>query len=183
VMRTFRRAESERPLLSPAKSSILRASLIRANACRFADRYDVQKPIGEGTFGRVHRCVDNLGRASRAVKRIPIPEDTERHAALKVEVAALVMLDHPHIVRLIEYFVEGNELLLVMELLQGPSLGYRMQEIGRFPEELASRCVRHMLKALFCCHCQGIAHNDVSPENFRFQTEQLHSSLKASRLV
>jgi len=68
--------------------------------------------------------------------------------------------------------------LLVMELLQGPSLGCRMKERGRFSEEVAARCVRHILKALFCCHCAGIAHYDISPENFRFQTPLPDSVLK-----
>jgi calcium-dependent protein kinase len=159
----------------------VRASLIRANACAFTDRYVVSNPkdpLGQGASGSVHRCVDNLSRTARAVKRIPIPASGDRRLSLQREVSALVTLDHPHIVRLIEYFFEGSELLLVMELLEGPSLGRKMQKIGRFDEELAARCARHMLKAIFCCHCQGITHNDISAENFRFQTSSPGSSLK-----
>jgi len=118
----------------------------------------------------VHRCTDKLTHAPRAVKKLTVPHDGERQNELIREVGALVALDHPHIVRLIEYFEEGDELLLVMELLEGPTLGQHMHSIGTFSEELAARCARHMLKALFCCHCSGIAHNDVAADNFQFQT-------------
>jgi len=87
-------------------------------------------------------------------------------------------LDHPAIVRLIEYFVADAEVLLVMELLQGPSLGEKLRSLGRFSETFAVRCLRHMLKALFCCHCHGIAHNDVSEENFRFETSRADAALR-----
>ncbi|CAE8636059.1 unnamed protein product [Polarella glacialis] len=159
--------------------SICRAALIRANACRFADRYCLQDSIlGEGSFGRVHRCVDKFGNISRAVKRLRLPPEGSLQQELVNEIDALIALDHPVIVRLIEYFVEGSELLLVMELLQGPSLGDKMRELGVFPESFAVRCLRHMLKALFCCHCHGIAHNDVSQENFRFETCRPEASLR-----
>jgi len=157
----------------------LRAALIRANACRFEARYSVSAhALGEGAFGRVHVCIDNLVQTRRAVKRISWPDNEQQRIALRDEVEALVMLDHPHIVRLIEYFVEGSELLLVMELLEGPTLRERMVLEVKFTEELAARCARHMLKALFCCHCQGIAHKDVRDDNFKFLTTQPDAPLK-----
>ncbi|CAK0857664.1 unnamed protein product [Prorocentrum cordatum] len=135
-------------------------------------------PQDEGSFGRVQRCSDNLVRIGRAVKSIRIPSDPRQLVMLHREVEALVALDHPHIVRLIEYFEEGSELLLVMELLEGLSLGHRMRLEGRFGERLAAMCARHMLKALFCCHSHGIAHNDVSTENFKFLGQGPESALK-----
>lgn len=159
----------------------LRAGLIRANACRFAERYDGVTPedlVGEGAFGRVHCCTDRLARTRRAVKVIDLPNLVERRDALNREVASLVSLDHPHIVRLIEYFLEDDQVLLVMELLNGPTLREKMDQDGVFSEEFAARCARHMLKALFCCHCNGIAHNDVTPENFKFSTRGDHWNLK-----
>jgi len=160
--------------------SSVRASLIRVNACRFADRYTLAAggALDEGSFGRVQRCSDNLVRIGRAVKSIRIPSDPRQLVMLHREVEALVALDHPHIVRLIEYFEEGSELLLVMELLEGLSLGHRMRLEGRFGERLAAMCARHMLKALFCCHSHGIAHNDVSTENFKFLGQGPESALK-----
>jgi len=156
------------------RHSVCRAALIRANACRFSDRYYISGGehdtlVGQGTFGRVYECVDKLADMKRAVKRLRLPRGSLQKELVN-EIDALIALDHPAIVRLIEYFVEDSEVLLVMELLQGPSLGEKLRELGRFSESFAVRCLRHMLKALFCCHCHGIAHNDVSEENFRFET-------------
>jgi len=161
-----------KPLQRIPSRNGLRASLIRSNACCFTDRYNIPygSQLAEGAFGRVHRCTDKLTNAARAVKKITVPHDSERQHELIREVSALVALDHPHIVRLIEYFEEGGELLLVMELLEGPTLGQHLHSIGAFSDALAARCARHILKALFCCHCNGIAHNDVATDNFQFQT-------------
>jgi serine/threonine protein kinase len=126
----------------------------------------------------VHRCTDKLTHALRAVKKITVPCESDQQDELIREVSALVALDHPHIVRLIEYFEEGGELLLVMELLEGPTLGQHLHSVGVFSEALAARCARHMLKALFCCHCNGIAHNDVGADNFQFHTCSPSSPLR-----
>eukprot|EP00441_Pelagodinium_beii_P041759 CAMPEP_0197628478 /NCGR_PEP_ID=MMETSP1338-20131121/6775_1 /TAXON_ID=43686 ORGANISM="Pelagodinium beii, Strain RCC1491" /NCGR_SAMPLE_ID=MMETSP1338 /ASSEMBLY_ACC=CAM_ASM_000754 /LENGTH=942 /DNA_ID=CAMNT_0043199459 /DNA_START=101 /DNA_END=2929 /DNA_ORIENTATION=- len=162
------------------RHSVCRAALIRANACRFADRYqicDMDDLVGEGTFGRVYCCVDKMADMKRAVKRLQLPTGPDQQELVN-EIDALIALDHPAIVRLIEYFVEGSELLLVMELLQGPSLGEKMRDLGPFSERFAVRCLRHVLKALFCCHCHGIAHNDVSEENFRFESYRPEAALR-----
>jgi len=176
---THRNPLSRVPSLGGLRAS-LRASLIRSNASRFADRYNIQSgsQLAEGAFGRVHQCTDKLTHAARAVKKITVPHDGERQLELIREVSALVALDHPHIVRLIEYFVQDGELLLVMELLEGPTLGQHLQSLGIYSEALAARCTRHILKALFCCHCNGIAHNDVAADNFQFQTCSTSSPLR-----
>ncbi|CAJ1425018.1 unnamed protein product, partial [Effrenium voratum] len=134
--------------------------------------------VGQGTFGRVYECVDKLADMKRAVKRLKLPPEGSMQKEMANEIDALIALDHPAIVRLIEYFVEDSEVLLVMELLQGPSLGEKMREFGKFSESFAVRCLRHMLKALFCCHCHGIAHNDVSEENFRFENCRNDAALR-----
>lgn len=167
-------------LLSERQDS-LRASFIRANQCRFADRYtvsDEEPPLGEGASGKVKRCADKLSRAGRAVKAIPAPRNEKRLLEMRQEINALVQLDHPHIVRLIEYFAEDGQLLLVMELLRGPTLDAKMQQMSHFGEQLAARCVRHMLKALLCCHCNGITHSDVSTSNFIFESPETDACLK-----
>mmetsp|Transcript_80627 Transcript_80627/g.224371 ORF Transcript_80627/g.224371 Transcript_80627/m.224371 type:complete len:824 (-) Transcript_80627:134-2605(-) len=169
-------AQNMIPLLLPSVAS----ALVRGNSCRFADRYRLDNgvPIATGAFGRVHRCMDNLARVARAVKRIWIPEDEVRSNTLGNEVGVLAALQHPHIVRLIEYFVEDGEVLLVMELLEGPSLTAKIETVGCFSESLTAKCLRHILKALFCCHCQGVAHNDVRTENFKFTTLAPNATLK-----
>eukprot|EP00439_Symbiodinium_sp_Y106_P039005 s7122_g4.t1 len=132
------------------RHSVCRAALIRANACRFADRYEISETptlVGQGTFGRVYECVDKLADIKRAVKRLRLPAGALEQRQLVNEVDALIALDHPAIVRLIEYFVADAEVLLVMELLQGPSLGEKLRSLGRFSETFAVRCLRHMLKA------------------------------------
>mmetsp|Transcript_61050 Transcript_61050/g.137800 ORF Transcript_61050/g.137800 Transcript_61050/m.137800 type:complete len:834 (-) Transcript_61050:26-2527(-) len=149
-------------------------------ACTFTDRYTFNEEdcIGEGAFGRVYLCTDNFLKASRAVKKLQLPEDDSQYRQMRNEINALVELDHPHIVRLVEYFLETDEIFLVMELLEGMSLADFISSRGHLDESTAARCLRHMLKALFCCHSQDIVHNDVRAENFRFSSMDPDAPLK-----
>merc|ERR1719265_1121360 len=143
----FRASTGELPASSNRKSCsphFAQSLLVRANPCRFGDRYEIDaEPFARGEYGVVHRCMDKLVQVYRAVKRIPLPSDTHGRMMLENEVKALVALNHPHIVRLVEYFVEDGEVLLVMELLNGPSMLARIEEAsGRsLGEEATALCV------------------------------------------
>jgi calcium-dependent protein kinase len=144
----------------------------------FSSTYTVENKIGEGAFGKVFAARHNVLGILRAVKRLKKTSTSgEMH---RNEVAALLALDHPHIVKLVEYFDQEDEYLyLVFELCAGPDLFdyIRQQETGRMTEFEASLALRHMLKALQCCHAQYRGHFDIKPENFMYTTTE-RSNLK-----
>lgn len=78
------------------------------------------------------------------------------------EVHALMELDHPHIVKLVEYFDDETEVILIFELCEGPDLFDRIVDVitsqGTFDEYEAGRLLRHMLKAVLGCHANYIVH-------------------------
>ncbi len=119
----------------------------------------------------------------RAAKKIP-KNALEDQKLFENEVECLMELDHPHIVKLVEYFddEEQHEYILVFEMCNGPDLFDRIVDVitdkHRFDEVEAGRLLRHMLKAVLCCHSHYIIHRDIKPENFMFSRPDPRSSLK-----
>jgi len=107
---------------------------------------------------------------------------------LENEINSMMDLDHPHICNLYEYFIDGEDVYLILELLEGKDLFDRMLEVfsdhkrdppNRFGEYEAGVLLRHMLKAVFCCHSANIVHRDIKPENFMFaRKDDPNSDLK-----
>lgn len=86
---------------------------------------------------------------------------------------ALVALDHPHIVKVIEYFDDLEKYYLVMELCTGPDVFTyiieRMDEPeceGFLRESECSVILRQCLKSVLCCHANGFVHRDLNAKNF-----------------
>ncbi|CAK8995502.1 unnamed protein product [Durusdinium trenchii] len=156
--------------------------LFHHSGSSFASTYSVVHKIGEGGFGKVFAATHRTTGIMRAVKRLrKVPGRQELH---KNELNALLGLDHPHIVKLLEYYDEEEYLYLVFELCEGLDLleTIRRSKAGRLGQLEASVVLRHMLKALQCCHAQYRGHYDIKPENFMFKRETngdiAHANLK-----
>ena len=96
----------------------------------------------------------------------------------KQEIAILQQLDHPHILKLYEYFEDEKNVYLITELCRGGELFDRIIKEEFFSEKVAARLFKQILQPLNYCHNQGIAHRDLKPENFLFETDDADSDLK-----
>lgn len=94
--------------------------------------------------------------------------DPEKQARLELEVVALRRLDHPNIVRLLDYRDDGQVQGIVMERVHGASLRAHFLGHGgrtRPGREDAIEIVRAVCSALEHAHANGVVHRDVKPEN------------------
>eukprot|EP00746_Dinoflagellata_sp_MGD_P142582 gnl/MRDRNA2_/MRDRNA2_75522_c0_seq1.p1 gnl/MRDRNA2_/MRDRNA2_75522_c0~~gnl/MRDRNA2_/MRDRNA2_75522_c0_seq1.p1 ORF type:complete len:720 (+),score=88.83 gnl/MRDRNA2_/MRDRNA2_75522_c0_seq1:59-2161(+) len=142
----------------------------------FHEAYDIEGEIGQGSFGIVYKARSRgPSRVLRAVKKID--KSKVKLEALKNEINSLLNLDHPHIVKLIRYYDEARHLHLIFELCTGPNLHEVIEEgmrsrRGCMNERDIAVALRHMLKALRCCHGQYLGHYDIKPENFMYRTPE-----------
>jgi serine/threonine protein kinase len=74
-------------------------------------------------------------------------------------------LDHPHWVRALQFGNEGEVPYIVLEFVDGPSLGDRIEREGRLPEAEAVRAITQVAQALHHAHQRRVVHRDVKPDN------------------
>jgi Tol biopolymer transport system component/tRNA A-37 threonylcarbamoyl transferase component Bud32 len=81
------------------------------------------------------------------------------------EAKVLARLDHPHLVRVGDFFEERDNVYLVMDFVEGKSLADRIEREGALPEAQVLAWADQLLDALAYCHSQGIIHRDIKPHN------------------
>jgi serine/threonine-protein kinase len=81
------------------------------------------------------------------------------------EAALLARLEHPNLVDVLDFFRQGNNVYLVMDLVEGESLAQRIEREGALPQEQVLKLAHPILDALQYCHKNGIIHRDVKPAN------------------
>ncbi len=109
--------ELQDPTKSPRKKhkrassdiAITRRQIVRENRQSFLSVYEVPSGpgamLGEGAFGTVVKCKHRITGIGRAAKKIP-KNALDDQKLFENEVENLMKLDHPHIVKLVEYFEE-----------------------------------------------------------------------------
>ncbi|MET9787272.1 serine/threonine-protein kinase [Streptomyces canus] len=135
-----------------------------------AGRYRLLAKLGHGGMGTVWRAKDETVDREVAVKepRVPdhLPEREQGNAfeRMRREARAAARLDHPSVVNVHDVAVVDGRPWIVMELVQGRSLGDALQE-GTLGAREAARIGLEVLGALEAAHAAGILHRDVKPDN------------------
>lgn len=128
-------------------------------------RYALGALLGRGGMADVHRATDQqLGREV-AIKllRDATAGETER-ARFAGEARTVAGLSHPAIVTLLDAGLTDDRPYLVMELVDGVTLGQRCQGDALPPGEVA-RIGCALADGLAFAHSKGIVHRDVKPGN------------------
>ena len=117
-------------------------------------------------MGEVYKARDTrLGR-DVAIKVLPaaLAADPERRRRFEQEARAVSALNHPHICVLHDIGREGDTDFLVMEYLDGQTLGQRLRK-GALPLAQALDLGAQIADALAAAHHHGIVHRDLKPAN------------------
>ncbi len=129
--------------------------------------YLVEAEIGRGGMAVVYRATDLRLHRQVAIKVLP-PElafnpDVRERFLREAQTAA--QLAHPGIVPI--YTVDEREgiVYFVMALVEGESLGDRLQREGRLPVDETRRIAAGVADALAYAHARGVVHRDVKPDN------------------
>ena len=130
--------------------------------------YEVTAQIGEGGMGQVYRATDSNLARSVAIKVLPdaLAQDTERVARFEREARMLAALNHPNIAHIYGLERASNQVALVMELVEGPTLDERITR-GVIPIDEALPIARQIAEALESAHELGIVHRDLKPANIK----------------
>jgi eukaryotic-like serine/threonine-protein kinase len=134
--------------------------------------YEISGPIGAGGMGEVYRARDSrLGREV-AIKVLPpqVTADADRIARFEREARSSSALNHPNIITIHEFGVEGDDRYIVMELVKGESL---RDLIARGPVSLKKllAIATGIAEGLAAAHAAGLVHRDLKPDNLMLTPE------------
>ncbi len=129
-------------------------------------KYRLDRLLGQGGMGSVWRARSLILEIDVAVKLVPPDAAGSDGARLLREARAAASLGHPNIVRILDFgATDRGEPFLVMELLEGRSLGALLDERSRIPATAAVRLMLPVVSALASAHARGIVHRDIKPDN------------------
>lgn len=130
-------------------------------------KYRLRSQLGEGGMGTVWLARNTTLHVDVAIKLIrPEVATNETRQRLLQEARAAAQLDHPNIVRIHDFGeTERSEPFIVMELLEGGSLGQRIEERGALDAIWVVQVFLPLLEALAVAHDKGIVHRDLKPDN------------------
>ena len=130
-----------------------------------ANRYQIDRELGQGGMGTVYLATDSQSQTQVAVKHLKTelarPELIER---FRREGEALRELNHPNIVKLLDTLEENGEHYLVMEYVTDGDLA-NLIENGSIELEQILRYALDLADALTRAHKLNIIHRDLKPAN------------------
>ena len=127
--------------------------------------YRVTRKLGEGGMGVVYAAMDEKLHRPVAVKTIrDAGADTAARERFWREARAAAAVSHPNICQLYDIAEDGDQLFLVMELLEGQPLSEKLQAGSVSPHDALSLLLP-VLEALEALHARGIVHRDLKPSN------------------
>jgi eukaryotic-like serine/threonine-protein kinase len=128
--------------------------------------YQVIDILGAGGMGKVYKVRNVISDRVEAMKILlpdlaAMPELADRFLR---EIKVLAILDHPNIAQLRTAVRAANQLLMVMEFVDGETLEHRLRQ-GSLPLASALDYAAQALSALEFAHSHGVVHRDIKPAN------------------
>ncbi len=138
------------------------------NRGRQVDRYRITGSLGAGGMGEVLRAVHvELGREV-AIKRLKseLSLDESVLKRFENEARAVNLIRHENIVEVTDFYTSAEgQVHMVMELLEGRSLGDLIKAAAPLPSARVAHIGAQIADALCAAHEHGVIHRDLKPEN------------------
>ncbi|KAH8596548.1 kinase-like domain-containing protein [Bisporella sp. PMI_857] len=152
------------------------------------ERWQLLEKMGDGAFSNVYRARDRDGVAGevaiKVVRKFEMnanqgdahlhpdfkkqPKVVERANILK-EVQIMRQLDHPNIVKLVDFSESKQYYYIILELAPGGELFHQIVRLTYFSEDLSRHVITQVAEALEYLHEEkGVVHRDIKPENLLF---------------
>src|SRR5215510_5974769 len=145
------------------------------------EKYRLEHLLGKGGMGAVYLAT-HLGTERYVALKLISPQfmrNQEFVERFKREARAAGRLRHPNVVDVTDFgfarVKEGQVAYLVMEYLDGCTLGDVLSEEKRLPLEWVVDILEQVCSAVHEAHLQGIIHRDLKPDNICLEPNRLGS--------
>lgn len=127
--------------------------------------YRLVRLLGQGGFAEVYLGEHIYLDTQAAIKVLHAQIASDEIGLFRDEARTVARLVHPHIVRVLEFGLEGATPFLVTDYAPNGSLRGRYPRGTRLPLPLVVSYIRQVAEALQYAHEQKVVHRDVKPEN------------------
>lgn len=131
-----------------------------------AGDYKILDVLGAGGMGKVYKVQNVISDRIEAMK-VLLPNlegDPELADRFVREIKVQASLDHPNIAALHTALRLDNQLMMLMEFVDGTTLEHMLKS-GPIPIDKAIDYVSQVLSALSYAHAHGVVHRDIKPAN------------------
>ena len=136
--------------------------------------YTVERLLGQGGLGAVYKTTHRISQRTEAMK-VLLPEQTgtpEMVERFRREIQLLASLNHPNIASLHHAFYFEDQLMMIMELVEGEDLR-TLSRRTRIALPLLLEAASQVLAALAYAHERGVIHRDIKPANIMISSAGL----------
>jgi len=128
--------------------------------------YEILGVLGKGGMGSVYRVRNVISNRIEAMKVLLADMSAEPELAERFggEIRTLARLDHQNIAKLYTALKAENQLVMIMEFVEGFTLSERARQ-GPIPIEEVISYISQTLAALGYAHQNGVVHRDIKPSN------------------
>lgn len=136
--------------------------------------YILLERLGTGATAIVYKAQNIKNKSIVALKLIHkhLFQEPWFQERIKNEIEINKILAHPNIVKLVDYNLEGDQIFLAFEFVEGKSLSKIMQEKKKLQLNEALDIWMQILEALDYAHQKGVIHRDLKPDNILIKQDK-----------
>ncbi|MBL8921489.1 MAG: serine/threonine protein kinase [Myxococcaceae bacterium] len=151
----------------PIADTHLAGAAFAPGALVLGDRFRVERLLGGGGMGLVYLAEQvSLGRrVALKVLRDDLLSIDGMGERFRREALLLSSVEHPAVVRVIDFGQHGQSMCLVMEYVEGLSLQHLLDREAPLSIERCERILGQLAQGLAAIHVRGIVHRDLKPDN------------------
>ena len=131
------------------------------------DNYDIITKLGKGTFGTVYKVIHKTTGCIRAMK--VIPKNNMKYGFsdddIIQEINIMKTLEHPHIIKLFEFYIFKENYYLINEFCTEGDLSDKLAKLKTFPEFVVKILMIQIFNAVKYLNEKNIIHGDLKLEN------------------
>lgn len=128
------------------------------------DRYTAIREIGRGGAAVVYEAVHQGLGTRHALKLLSVQSDAVRKRMMN-EARLQAQLKHPNLVAVTDVFEVDNRPVVILDLIDGPTLERWLIDEGLPDYDEAERIFRGIVAGVAAAHAKGVVHRDLKPAN------------------
>jgi eukaryotic-like serine/threonine-protein kinase len=127
--------------------------------------YRLVRHLGRGAFADVYLGIHVHLKTPAAIKVLHTELTSSDIEKFRTEARTIARLEHPHIVRVLDFGIDGHTPYLVMSYAPNGTLRQRHPKGSILPLATIINYVKQLTEALQYAHQQKLIHRDIKPEN------------------